>query len=135
MKHIDELAKYTKFVIGGGIGLLINIAITYLLTDIFSLWFRIAYAIGLGVNVGFNFFYHMHFTFKKKDRAVKRLYKFIPLTLSITAINYVLVLIFTELITINLPILDQYYKYIVIILITGFVSVLNYFSNKVWVFE
>lgn len=132
---MQEIIKYTKFVIGGGIGLLINIATTYMLTDIFSIGFRIAYAIGLGMNVGFNFIYHMQFTFKKKDNSLKRLYKFIPLTLSITAINYVLVLIFTELITINLPILNQYYKYIVIILITGFVSILNYASNKMWVFK
>ncbi len=134
---MKELAKYFIFIIGGGLGLLINVAVTYLLTDVLGIWFRLSYAIGLGVNLIFNFFYHSYITFNKKDRAIKRLNLFIPITLFITVTNYFLVMLFTSILVLDwiMPFFQSYYKYIVIIGITGFVSIINYIANKKLVFK
>ncbi len=134
---MKDIIKYAKFIFGGGLGLLINIAVTYLLTDVLGIMFRLSYALGLVVNVIFNFFYHRHITFNKKDKSIKRLYKFIPITLAVTAANYILVLLFTSILVLDwiIPFFKPYYKYIAIIGITGIVSVINYYVNKKMVFE
>jgi len=139
MKALNELIKYAQFIFGGGLGLLANLAVTYVLADIIGLWFRASYAIGLAANVLFNFLYHRHITFGRKDKSMSRLYKFIPLTLAVTATNYILVLTFTELIILKwlMPVsfLQQYYNYMAIVAVTGLVSVINYLANKLWVFR
>lgn len=139
MKYINELLKYTKFIIGGGLGLLVNLIATYLLTEIIGLHFRAAYAIGLAANVLFNFAYHRRITFERNDNPMARLYKFVPLTLVITATNYVLVMIFTELVILDwvvpISLFHQYYRYIAIVGVTGIVSIANYATNKRWVFR
>ena len=136
---IDELFKYVKFVVGGGIGLLINLAVTYNLNSYQGISFPLSYAFGLTVNIIFNFFYHRHFTFSQKDALMKRFYKFIPLTLAITAANYGLVLLFAEVIIMKqlIPVIliQNYYNYLVIIAVTGIVSIVNYTINRLWVFK
>lgn len=134
---MNELAKYVIFVIGGGIGLLINVISTYILSDVMGVWFRLAYAIGLAINLLFNFYYHKDITFRAKGGSGQQLSKFIPLTLAVTAANYILVLIFTEIIILQMfmPFFSDYYKYLIIIGVTGFVSVINYGANKAWVFK
>ncbi len=139
IKAPNELMKYVQFIFGGGLGLIINVAVTYLLAETLGMQFRVSYAIGLAANLLFNFFYHRYITFGKKDKSMARLYKFVPLTLAVTATNYVLVLTFTELIILKgiMPaaIMQSYYSYLVIVSVTGFVSVINYLANKMWVFR
>lgn len=138
MDILQETAKYTRFIIGGGLGLLLNLAITYTLTEIAGLWFWMSYAIALAANVAFNFYYHIRITFRKTKASINNMLKFGPLTLGITATNYVAVRIFTELIVLKgiLPITAQpYYNYVVIIIVTGTLSVINYYANKIWVFK
>ncbi len=137
--RLSELGKYFKFILGGGLGLGVNLAVTYALSEIIGVWFRIAYAIGLGVNVIFNFYYHRRVTFNRTDSAARRFYRFVPLTLAITATNYILVLIFTELVILNWLLVFEFakplYKYGVIVGVTGVVSLINYYVNKRWVFK
>ncbi len=137
MKYVDESFRYLKFVTGGGLGLLVNLSVTYLLTEVLGVWFRVAYAAGLGANVIFNFLYHRQVTFNRMGGAMKRLFWFMPLTLGITLANYLLVGLFTgeEFAAFGEPLLGSFYKYAVIIAITTLLSIINYAANRVWVFR
>jgi putative flippase GtrA len=133
-----DFGRYFRFTVGGGLGLIVNLFVTYFCTEVLRTDFKLSYAIGLSVNLIFNFYYHAFVTFKKSgDKA--RLIKFIPLTLGITATNYILVLIFTELIILSwvlTPIgVEHYYRYAVIMGVAGFISIINYISNKLWIFR
>ncbi len=133
----EELRKYIKFIIGGGLGLLANVIVTFMLTEFMGVPFRASYILGLAANIIFNFIFHMVVTFKTKEKASIRFVKFVPLTLSIAAANYLFVRIFTELIIISLiaGILGGYYKYVVIVLVTAAISVINYALNRYLVFK
>lgn len=137
MQYRSESVRYIKFVTGGGLGLLVNLAVTYALTELLDMWFGAAYALGLSANVLFNFMYHRHFTFSQTGQALERLYKFIPLTLAVAAANYLVVRFLTEAFISNAgeAMLGGYYKYAVIIFVTTVLSIMNYAANRLWVFR
>lgn len=122
-----KFSKYLTFVIGGGLGLLINLIITIILSEIFGVKETISYVFGLGANVLFNFAYHKYITFQVKDKTRERFSKFAIITLAITGINYILVYFSIEILGI--------FYIVSIITITLFISVLNYLVNKIWVFK
>lgn len=126
------LERYFIFIIGGGFGLLVNIIITFILTEFFHFWHMLSYSIGLIFNIIVNFTYHRFITFATKDNWIENIIKFITGYFMIVIINWILVYIFTEIFIFSI---FRYYYIIVIIFITFLVSIFNYAINKRWVFK
>ena len=118
-----DLYRYVKFLFGGSLSLILNLLITYLLTEFFFLWFMLSFAIALGVEIIFLFTYHSIFTFHKRGKFLL----FVVVILLISGLNWIFVYIFSVLL--GVPYI------IAIILVAGVISIFNYFLNKKIVFR
>ena len=125
--RFGETGRYLVFITGGGTGMLINLCLTYVLTEFVHLWYMFSYAIGQTVNLLFNFFYHRHITFTVTSRAKERFGKFFLVSLAVISISWLLVLLITEY-------LNLYYI-LSIVIVAFFVSIVDFLINKSWVFK
>ncbi|HLC51656.1 MAG TPA: GtrA family protein [Candidatus Nanoarchaeia archaeon] len=121
--QIDEFYRYFKFIVGGGISLLIALGITYALTEIIGLWHMLSFGIALLIEIIFLFFYHSVVTFKKRGK----FWLFMSVILFISNLNWILVYITT--------VFWQWNYLASIVLVALMVSVLNYLINKTLVFR
>ena len=134
--------KYKKiffFLLGGGLGALINWIITFILTSIIGIYYLISYSFALIINILFNFFWNRNITFKVKSKFRKRLLRFILTSL------FSLVISMSVMYLIKEYVLDRLYNivffgydlnYLVaIIIVTFLVSLLNYILSNFWVFK
>jgi|ETNmetMinimDraft_33_1059910.scaffolds.fasta_scaffold68180_2 putative flippase GtrA len=118
-----DIYRYIKFLIGGSISLIINLIITYVLTEYLNLWHMLSFSIALGVEIVFLFAYHSFITFNKKGRVSI----FIIIILIISGMNWIAVYFLSIIIGI------QYL--IAIILSAGAISIINYLLNKNFAFN
>jgi putative flippase GtrA len=125
--HIAEIKRdvyrYITFVFGGGLSLILNLLITYLLTELVHLWHMLSFAIALGVEILFLFIYHSFITFKKRGRFLL----FVIVVLGISAANWLFVYVLSV-------VLNVYYL-IAIIVSAAVISIINYLINKKLVFN
>lgn len=119
----QDLFRYIKFLFGGSLSLLLNLGITYVLTEFFHLWHMLSFAIALGCEILFLFGYHSVVTFGKNGRFLL----FVLVIMFISVLNWLAVYVLTEILT--LPYL------IAIVLSAGVISLLNYGINKRVVFK
>lgn len=120
---IKEFRKYVIFIIGGGISLLINLAVTYTFTEYAGLWHMLSFTIALFVEIIFLFVYHTYITFKTNGRFIK----FTMVILFISFLNWIGVYIVSVIIKIN---------YIISIILVAFIiSIMNYYMNNILVFK
>ncbi len=119
----SDLFRYVKFLFGGGLSLLLNLAITYILTEFVHLWHMVSFGIALGCEILFLFAYHSYVTFRKNGK----FWTFVFVILFISGLNWLAVYSLTEILT--LPYL------IAIVLAAGVISILNYGVNKKVVFK
>ena len=122
-KLIKEASRYFTFIIGGGISLLIGLGVTWGFTEYAGFWHMLSYAIALSVEIIFLFVYHTYITFKARGHFLK----FALVILFITGLNWVLVYFVSVIIGV--------YYLIAIVLVALVVSILNYFLNRIWVFN
>ena len=125
--EINEIKKginrYLKFIFGGGLSLVLNLIITYLLTEHFQLWHMLSFSIALGSETLFLFAYHSLITFKKKGKFIP----FIILIIIISAMNWIAVYVLSVIIGIH---------YLISIIVSaGLISVINYILNSRLVFN
>ncbi len=116
------LRRYFTFLFGGGLGLIINVIITYLLTEFFGLWHMVSFSIAMGLEVIFLFTYHTLVTFKKRGN----LLRYLIVVLSVGGLNWLAVYFLSVILPV--PYL------IAIILSAGVISIANYLLNKKLVF-
>ena len=119
----SDLFRYIKFLFGGGLSLLLNLGITYSLTEFLHLWHMLSFAVALGCEILFLFVYHSYVTFRKNGR----FWLFVVVILFISGLNWLAVYVLTEVLT--LPYL------IAIVLSAAVISLLNYGINKRIVFR
>ncbi len=117
-----DLFRYVKFLFGGGLSLLLNLGITYVLTEFFQFWHMLSFGIALGCEILFLFVYHSYVTFRKNGK----FWLFVGVILFISGLNWLAVYVLTEIL--KLPYL------IAIVLAAGVISLLNYGINKRVVF-
>lgn len=117
-----DLLRYITFLFGGGLALILNVIITYLLTEFLQLWHMVSYGIALGLEIIFLFIYHTFVTFKKRGHPLR----FLIIVLSIAGLNWLAVYFLSVILTV--PYL------IAIVLSAGVISVANYLLNKKFVF-
>jgi len=122
----NHIKQFGIFLIGGGLGALINLALTYLLTEFFGVWYMGAYSLGVCANIIFNFWYHKNITFKIQDKLRRRMVKFALTNVFIGGGIMVLVYMLTEILKV---------QYILSgIIAIGLMSIINFLINKFWVF-
>lgn len=119
----QDLFRYIRFLFGGGLSLLLNLGITYVLTESFQLWHMLSFAIALGCEIIFLFGYHSVVTFRKNGKFLL----FVLVILFISVLNWLFVYFLTTFFL--LPYL------IAIVLAAGVISLLNYGINKRVVFR
>jgi len=129
---IEDIKKYFIFVIGGGLGLAIILLLTFILTEFFHIQHMISYSISLVPAILFVFIYHSLITFKGNKRNHKTLIKFVIIFGIMTFLNWILIYLFTEKYIFSSW---RYYYMVIIFLATCIVSILNFLSNKIWVFK
>lgn len=115
--------RYFKFLCGGGLSLILNLTVTYLLTELFQLWHMLSFAIALCLEILFLFVYHSLVTFRKKGKFLT----FVIVILFISALNWVGVYL--------LSVIMGLYYLISIVVVALLISVLNYFLNQRLVFK
>ncbi|GEM_PF-6978383 len=115
--------RYFKFLFGGGLSLILNLTVTYLLTELFQLWHMLSFAIALGLEILFLFGYHSLVTFRKRGKFLT----FVIVILFISALNWVGVYLLSV-------VMGLYYLFSIVI-VALVISVLNYFLNKRLVFK
>ena len=119
----NDIFRYGKFVFGGGISLIINLIITYILTNYLQLWHMFSFSIALGIEILFLFTYHSFITFNKDGKFSL----FITVILIISGLNWFSVFFLSVIIGI------QYL--IAIIISAGAISIINYLLNRNIVFK
>ena len=85
--------KYVKFLFVGGSGVLLNLLVTWVLTEFFfglQNYFY-AYLIGTGVNLVYNFVLYSRSVFKTGSKHVQRFSVFIAYSISMTMLQVYLV--------------------------------------------
>ncbi len=118
-----DLFRYVKFLFGGGLSLLLNLSLTYALTEFFRFWHMLSFAIALGCEIAFLFVYHSYVTFRKDGKFLI----FALVVLFISGLNWMFVYLLTEL-------LGVLYLYAIVVS-AAVISVLNYGLNKKIVFR
>ncbi len=119
----QDLYRYAKFLVGGGLSLGLNIIITYIFTEFLHFWHMVSFTIAIALEILFLFTYHSLVTFQKRGN----FYRFVLVVLFIVGLNWVGVYFLSV-------ILDIHYI-IAIILSSGVISIINYILNKKVVFK
>ena len=122
-RFFREFKRYLTFIVGGGFSLLLNLGITYAFTEYAGLWHMLSYSFALMAEIIFLFVFHSYITFKAKGHFLK----FALIILFISALNWLLVYLFSVIIGV--------YYLVAIVVVALVVSVLNYLLNREWVFN
>ena len=66
---MNQTLQFTRFVLVGGVGLLLNLAVTYVCKEYLGLWYLWAFLIGVAANWTCTFFLNSTFTFSGHERS------------------------------------------------------------------
>lgn len=127
---MDRFKQYFIFTIIGGTGSAIAIALTYLFTEFFNIWYLFSYMISALLAWTFNFYLHSLVTFRghNQEQSDLKYIKFIILYVVAFTINAILVYILTSLLGI--------YYLISIVFVTILISFFTFLwsKNKIFIF-
>lgn len=126
----DFLEKMIKFYIVGGTGTVINLSITYFLTQYFLLWYLTSNIIGIFIATTMNFFINRSWTFgsiRKHRKMLTQYFYYWGSNLVAISIQLCLGYILTEYAHL------WYIASIFIAIVVG--SIVNFLINKSWTFK
>lgn len=115
--------RYFTFIIGGSLSLVLNVGLTYGLTEYFKLWHMLSFTIALALEIIFLFGYHSLITFRQQGD----FFSFVAIILVVSGLNWLAVYLLSDVLHI--------YYVVSIIVAAGVISVLNYYLNKKMVFR
>jgi len=123
-----SLGQFIKFSIVGGVGTLINIAILYILTEFFNIYYLISAIFAFIVALTNNFILNKIWTFeeKLKEGALRKYIKFFTISVIALTVNLSFLYIFVEYFKIW-----YIFAQFLAILIT---LIINFSGNKLWTF-
>jgi len=121
------IKKLIKFVLAGGISFLLNIAITYLLTEVLGIFYLISYSITLTFITFMNFWLNTQFIFKTKTSHKKRFLQYLASVIIFILLNTLVVKVLTE----NLHI----YYILSIVIATAIFTLLKFFTYDKFLFK
>lgn len=117
----------TKYTLGGVFSYAVKIALTFVLVDIFQLWYWYAYLTSLTVVIITNFLVNSFFVFRVKNEKNKRFFKYLFSIIIFNTVDGLLVKILTELLSI--------YYLVSIVIVTTLVFVVKFFVYRFAVFN
>ena len=127
MRGIPNLWLFAKFALVGGFGLCIVLALTYVLTDVFHLWYFFSFIVSTGVAWTFVFFTNATLTFDSKSSITLQKYAaFISGYLVLFCVNAAIVYILTSLVGV-------FYE-ISILAGTGLTTLLTFGFSRTFIF-
>ena len=134
-----DVKKYFVFITGGGIGALVNWLISFVLTSLFGIYYLVSYLVAQVVNIVVNFTWHRYITFRARSSSIKQFFRFVLLSSVTAVLSLGLVFVMKEFV------MDGIYEMMVwgfklnylaaIVLVTFFVSIINYVVSKIWIFS
>lgn len=119
--------QYLLFILGGGTGALINISITYTLTEFFQIWYLLSFVIGGICNILFNFLFHVKITFQASKDFFTRLMKFFIVSITYGVVSIALVKFLVDTL--------QLYYLVAVVSVIGALSIINFLINKHLIFQ
>ena len=136
---IDLLRNYTVFIIGGGLGALVNWAISFVLTSLLGVHYLVSYCLAQTVNVAVNFAWHRRVTFRRRTGGNARFARFCLMSVVTALLAVQLVWIVKEQVVDRLGTMvvggyDLNYL-VAIVTVTFAVSVVNYLVSRSWIFR
>lgn len=93
MQILKELFLYS---IGGGSSFLLNLTLTYLLTEKFKIYYLISAISGYITSLVFNFYFQSLITFKSREKYFKKFIKFATIQITGLIIYSLLVYLLTD---------------------------------------
>jgi putative flippase GtrA len=135
------LFKYLKFLFGGWLTTLIELIITFTITELFGVWFIYSYACASISASFFSFFYHRHVTFNMiiRKRTILKYWIILAiiLSLTITILYFVSGFVDNYILMHNLSTLPliKYHYLLLIVLVSIPISILNFFLNMYHIFS
>src|SRR3989344_7670308 len=95
----QKIKEFITFCLVGGVGFLISVALTYILTEYAHIWYLLSFAISALFSWTVIFFLNLYFTFKisLKGTLFQKYIQFISGYIILFALNIGLVYIFTSL--------------------------------------
>jgi putative flippase GtrA len=127
MLNRKNISQMMIFFLGGGLGALVNLIMTALLTEVAGWHYMKSYAVGVAANIIFNFLYHKEITFKVDSQWQRRLPKFVVTSAFVGGGIYLLIYLQTTF-------LGWWYLLAGVISI-GIMSAISFSVNKRWVFK
>ena len=121
--YLITIFQYIKFVLGGGLALVINLILTIFLTEYFKIWHIYSYGIIQLIELFFLYYYHSIITFKVFARFIK----FFAVITLVAFSNWLFVLIISYL--------TNFSYIIIIVFVTCIISLINFCVNKIYVFN
>lgn len=126
VKIISEI-KFLKYSIGGILSYILNISVTFLLTDTFNLYYLYSYLIAYSIVLIFNFVFALKVIFSVTGKIANRFFRFIIFIIIFFLTNIFAVKFFTE--TVGL------YYIISITIVTFTLFMIKFFIYKHFVFS
>ena len=121
-------SKFFKYGLGGAINYGLKLGLTFLFTDILTLYYLLSYAITLIVVILYSFLYNMFITFNKTTDKLRKFVKYVIALVIFGAVD----LFFVKLITDKNG--EKYYM-LSIIIVTTFIFVAKYFVFNKFIFN
>jgi len=125
----DTIKQFLKFAIIGVFNTLINMAVLFILTEYFNVYYMLSAIFAFIVAVTNSFIWNKIWTFKEKlnDRFIKKYPKFLTISVLALLVNLALLYTLTEFLGIY---------YLLSQLIAVFFSLwVNFLGNKLWTFS
>ncbi len=122
--------RLIHFLLVGGTGVIINITLTAIFTELVfgrEMYFY-AYLIGLLSNLVYNFTFHTLFTFKTKDRHSVRFFYFIIYNLAMSGLQAIVIKYIVNIVGVD-------FYLIVIVGVIGFFFIINFIVSKLFLFK
>jgi len=130
LTSVNKIKTFIKFSFSSGLGVFINLLLTFILTEgLFGKQhYFYAYTIGLAVGLLVQFIMHIKFTFKKSINVRKKFWRFMSYSTMVTIIQASTVKVIADFFGVN------YYMLIIAFVICIF-YIINYIVNSKIVFK
>ncbi len=117
--------RFLKFLITGGMALLIDVTLYFLLTRFGGLYYLLARTLSLGVAIVWSFQLNRHWTFQATEGNVRT-----------QAVKFLVVIISTSLLSLGLMhigvALLHFYDLLVLFVVSVLITLLNFSAHSLW---
>jgi putative flippase GtrA len=128
-ENINKHFQVIKYLIAGGLGTVVSLALLYFFTDIIGIWYLVSASLAFIISFFVSFFLQKFWTFADADREAMRrqIAAFLLVSLINFALNGLLMLLFVEVFKI-------WYMSAQLVA-SGLIAIESYFIYKIFIFN